>query len=1271
MNCKEKDGIKMVKENINKKVKTNKKVNDVLTMYKNRLVNLSSRNRSLRLGKLAKVRNFDMQKIELYDIKTAPEIMKQVFKSKKADITIELIPNMSQAQDCLFDKSIINVRNWEEKQVDEITQTERDQRLNQERYKLTKQGDELNNSLLKLSKNITDQIKETGINNLYVGYLFVRGKLADETKVTAPLLLFPAELSRGQAKSWNLKIETEPVLNKVLILALQNGNNMDIDIDSFEQAFEWKDWKGKDWQEFSHFFATNGLEFVRKTTEFSPFQEQTVAEFEQEYAENQQLELHYQIVLGDFPVANAIYENYEVMITEKLCTQEIKNLLAPSDSIQKLPVTFEDANEKEQYFISPLDASQEQAVMAIKQNSSMVVYGPPGTGKSQMITNLIADMVAQNKRVLMVSQKKVAIDVIASRLGNISGAFMSVTNTNNDKKNVYQKILQLIEQNTFTTEITLEQQYQKIGQKVSFTTERINESIAKLDEIAKFLHKQHSIGLTLQQMYAQIGSEHKSYPFRADFEHIIKDYAKIFSRYSRLETYVTELFSEGYLSDIYRVQQLECNPYMAQLENQQETVKVFELEELIHELEEVLLRPAGNSSFSLEVEAVTENRVTLQWQLENFTQFIKHIREKNIQNQLAALNQNPEELTAFIKELRWICTPELFSELELAISTANYPVLLASIDSIQTAIATHDELQELQNKLSNLKVDEYSLLKKQTITQPIERAELLFQSLIELLLMKKSKEIEAENRKVINYMKSFEQIQETIYEQLDKKSKEVVEYIQLKNQRALKQLMNTSEGKNIKSQVQKKRMSPSLRQLLAVFADELLTAVPCWLMTPETVADIMPLTHNLFDLVIFDEASQILVESAIPTIYRGKKIVIVGDDKQLPPSDLFIKRGEEDDEDEIELLDAVIQEKSLLDIAKVQYPDVRLNYHYRADRSELIQFSNAAYYGGNLDVSPDVEYAKTKRAIQRFKVENARFENTVNEVEAKEIVKLVATIFKKRSKNQTIGIIVFNAKQKELVEDLLEGYAQQNSDFQRAYNQELNRIENGEDVSLFVKNIENVQGDERDIIILGTTYAENNRGTLSANFGTLTHQGGENRLNVAISRAKKKIYVVTSFEPEQLNVQNSKNLGPKLFRKYLEYVRAVDQQDLEQAKTILDSVIETNSTVTRMYEQYANGANIQLLIQRLSEKGYSVQEKVGTTKYGFDIAIYDKVKEKYLLGIEFDETPYHIFSSTRERDVFNRRFLNARGWKVLRVWSKDLAENMTRVVNTIVKAIEK
>ena len=225
-------------------------------------------------------------------------------------------------------------------------------------------------------------------------------------------------------------------------------------------------------------------------------------------------------------------------------------------------------------------------------------------------------------------------------------------------------------------------------------------------------------------------------------------------------------------------------------------------------------------------------------------------------------------------------------------------------------------------------------------------------------------------------------------------------------------------------------------------------------------------------------------------------------------------------------------------------------------------------------------------------------------------------------------------------------------EFRNLYNIEKNRVENNEDISLFIKNIENVQGDERDIIIFSTGYAPNEKNRVSLNFGSLSKEGGENRLNVAISRAKEKIYVVTSIEPEQLiNVDSSKNRGPKLLKKYLEYVRAVSNGDTESAKIVLNSVldsdIERNTAVTfdSIFEEEVYDA--------LIKEGFDVDTQIGVSGYKIDLGIYDKSASKYILGIECDGAAYHSSKEARERDIHRQRYLESRGWKILRIWSKD------------------
>ena len=240
-------------------------------------------------------------------------------------------------------------------------------------------------------------------------------------------------------------------------------------------------------------------------------------------------------------------------------------------------------------------------------------------------------------------------------------------------------------------------------------------------------------------------------------------------------------------------------------------------------------------------------------------------------------------------------------------------------------------------------------------------------------------------------------------------------------------------------------------------------------------------------------------------------------------------------------------------------------------------------------------------------------------------------------------------------------------EFRNLYIREKSRVDNGEDVSLFVKNLENVQGDERDIIIFSIAYAENEFGKVNAIFGSLSNEGGENRLNVAITRAKQKIYVVTSIEPEQLKVENSKYLGPKLLKSYLTYARAVSNGNAEEVKTILDSFSEKTSAKKTI----SNVLPIEHQIaDKLKKLGYKAEVDLGNSNSKISVAVYDRKKDKYVLGIETDQTVIQSSPSAMERDVFRNEFLKSKGWKTYRVWSRDWWHNHNQVINNIVKEIE-
>ena len=240
--------------------------------------------------------------------------------------------------------------------------------------------------------------------------------------------------------------------------------------------------------------------------------------------------------------------------------------------------------------------------------------------------------------------------------------------------------------------------------------------------------------------------------------------------------------------------------------------------------------------------------------------------------------------------------------------------------------------------------------------------------------------------------------------------------------------------------------------------------------------------------------------------------------------------------------------------------------------------------------------------------------------------------------------------------------------FRSAYIRETNRIEDGEDMSLFVKNLENVQGDERDIIIFSIGYARNEFGKVNATFGSLSNEGGENRLNVAITRAKKKIYVVTSIEPEELKVENAKYAGPKLLKSYLTYVRAVSNGNADEVNSILSSFNQLPSTNVLPIGILPIEKQIQ---NKLTKLGYNAEINLGNSNSKISVAVYDKKKDVYLLGIETDQTVISSSSSTLERDVYRNQFLKSKGWKIFRVWSRDWWHNASSVTSAIVKEIEK
>ena len=315
-----------------------------------------------------------------------------------------------------------------------------------------------------------------------------------------------------------------------------------------------------------------------------------------------------------------------------------------------------------------------------------------------------------------------------------------------------------------------------------------------------------------------------------------------------------------------------------------------------------------------------------------------------------------------------------------------------------------------------------------------------------------------------------------------------------------------------------------------------------------------------------------------------------------------------------------------------------------------------------MHVGPNAEIVQS-RPIERIKV-SGKWINRKNEVEADEVITLLKSIFRRR-KDETIGIITFNATQKDLIQDKIEQACLEDNYFNQVIQNERLRPENEQ---LFVKNIENVQGDERDIIIFSIVYAPNAYNRVVRQFGWLNTDGGENRLNVAISRAKQKIYVITSIEPFELQVVDMKNNGPKLLRRYLEYVKAVSENDRRLAQNILLSLHKDNDNHTED-AQYSRIK--EDLYRELSEIGLFVEKDIGIGNNRLDLAIKDPMSYNYILGIEIDHVNDGNLNSTKEKDVHRQRYLEYFGWHLHRVWCSDYWRNKQFEIDQIVKLVNR
>jgi len=466
---------------------------------------------------------------------------------------------------------------------------------------------------------------------------------------------------------------------------------------------------------------------------------------------------------------------------------------------------------------------------------------------------------------------------------------------------------------------------------------------------------------------------------------------------------------------------------------------------------------------------------------------------------------------------------------------------------------------------------------------------------------------------------------------------------------------------------------------------------PIWLMSPLSVSDTLPLTVDAFDVVIFDEASQITLEEAVPTLFRARQAIVVGDEMQLPPTDFFSAKSDAHDDEGLLLsedgqtFEYDLSSGSFLNHAAKNLPARMLGWHYRSRAESLIAFSNEAFYQGRLATVPDVRVMTSSRepivveaaddaagnvtrALDRplsfHRLSRGVYENRRNRNEAEYIARLVRGLLSGDS-GFSVGVVAFSEAQQSEIEDALSRLARDDTSFGDRLEAEYEREVDGQYVGLLIRNLENMQGDERDVVILSICYGHGPDGTMRMNFGPINQSGGERRLNVAISRARHHMLVVSSIDAA--DITNDHNDGAACLKAYLRYAAACSVGDATAQRLALGQVSTSADGHETDDRRDAVGDQIAAA---LTERGYAVSRDVGMSHFRCDVAVRRHGHERYRLGVLVDTEDFYRQDDIVARDVLRPDLLRSFGWTVEHVLTRDWLNDRAAIVDHLVYVIE-
>ena len=1014
-------------------------------------------------------------------------------------------------------------------------------------------------------------LEENGANTLFLAVGTMRWYEEDARQPHfAPIMFLPVEMVRHGARKYVIRPRDEEPLMNITLLEMMR-QIFDLEIPTLSPIPE--DEQGRaDWRRVFDILNTSLNEVNERRPEDAKWQ---IVE---------------ECMIGIFSFAkfvmwNDIHSNPEVLENHPLLRSLMEGKL---DEQLNTGLTFCDARQldetmqpKDCALPVDVDSSQLEAVANSGRGNSFILYGPPGTGKSQTITNMIANALYHNKRVLFVAEKKAALEVVQERLKRIG-----------------------------LEPFCLELHSNKVDKKSFLSQMEMALDVERKASVCGFDTQSEELFRTRQELNGYVNALHLKRAGDLSLYEALNRYQNIEGEFMQIQDQVVEQVPLTVIEEICRqlreldtVQEIiGCHPSAHPLQGLYPLENTLEnqtrVREQIERLPQTIARANKKSLGWLNRLFLRRSAMEILQKDEVLVELRKGARlDPSLTTDIVLLAKNADRWRAQIDRLRsWYH----FSTRANVLQKYKLPFIMEWYMNGSNGKATADALLKgYYRRFSLMTIDKDPALRSFN--------GLLFEQVID------------------RYRSLTDAFQKLTREELFCRLSQHTP----RAESASKEI--AGEITFLRKRIAGGGRSYTVRRMLEETRHILPSLCPCMLMSPLSVSQYLDMRSEQFDLVIFDEASQMPTSEAVCAIARGAATVIVGDPKQMPPTSFFEVQQTDDSDAEFDDLESILD-----DCISLSLPSQYLSWHYRSKHESLIAFSNVHYYDGRLITFPSVDDQERKVTLQPVKGIYDFGKTRSNKTEAKAVVDdIIARLQSQQESGVTrsIGVVAFSKVQSSLIEDMLTDALAKHPD--------LETLATGGEEPIFIKNLENVQGDERDIILFSIGYGPDKQGRVSMNFGPLNQRGGERRLNVAVSRARYEMKVFSSLRSSQIDLDRTSAYGVAGLKQFLEYA---ETGELPQ----LSSQVETKE-IDPIVEKVA---------EQCRQKGYEVHTYVGRSRFKVDVAIVDPEHlNRYLKGIISDGHAYYETPTARDREIVQPTMLRSLGWEVYHNWTIDESLN--------------